>query len=114
MLGTSISVELARERHAAAPEDGPVRRHRRPFDRAGVWQQGGVLRLQHAELPARQVDRPADELFEHEHIIVGDAYQRPASDGIVADVAKRRKAGWRGDVRAPDASLEAGRVGGPR
>jgi hypothetical protein len=57
------AVELARERHAAAPKDGPVRRDRRPFDRARVRQRGGLLRLQQAELTARQLDRLADELF---------------------------------------------------
>ena len=59
------AVELGRERHAAAPENRPGRRDRRPIRRARVRELGGLLRLQQAKLTARQVDRLADELFGH-------------------------------------------------
>ena len=58
-------VELARERHAASPEHGPVRRDRRPLDGARVRQLGGLVGLQHAELAARQLDRLTDQLVGH-------------------------------------------------
>ena len=41
------------------------RRHRRPVDRAVVRQLGGLPRLEHAEVTARERDQPADEVFEH-------------------------------------------------
>jgi hypothetical protein len=58
-------VQLARQRLAAAPQNGPVRRERRPLDSPRVRQLSGFLRLQQTELAARQLDRLADELVVH-------------------------------------------------
>src|SRR3954451_13007934 len=59
------AVELARKRGAAAPQHGPVRQHRRPFDVRVIQQLGGLTGLQHAELPPRQIDRLGHGLFVH-------------------------------------------------
>ena len=80
------AVELARERHSAAPEHRPVRGDRRPLDGAVVRQLRRVVRLQHPQRPARQLDRPAYELVGHAPTLRGG---RPRASAADADLLRR-------------------------
>jgi len=58
-------VDLIRERHAASPQNRPVRRDRRPFHPVHIGQLGRLARLADPQGTARQLDGSDDQLVEH-------------------------------------------------